>query len=780
VEYTSVDFDPQDVRWVGVASRRLIVEVPPAALANRASDESPAMLKLDMTERFESRLDGNSLQVMRIDPVTGEPAEYDDWAYRRSKCDRPFRWYDDAIPWQFPEVLSGISRTKNKPRRRLTPGIGHAFATTGRGEGGRLAFMHTQQSEEPSYYAIYFDLLDPDAIYEPGPRAWLGDGQVRCGKMSTSTFATGHVRIDLDDFNGDGLLDIISGDQNGQLMWLPNVGSTEKPLFRNAKLLLDHEGLPIDVGIHAAPLIVDWDNDGANDLLVGTYVNRIAFFRNEGTNADRRLAFVDVIRITDEPLELPSRPILGRDEAIFKHDYYPVLDAVDADDDGDLDLLAGGYVTGRLFLYENSGRDSGGLPVLQSSGPLEADGKPINVAEWCAAPEVVDLDGDGLPELVSGALAMSPAGRESFRPLRYYRNVGRRGAWEFAEKPFPAANDLSAISLGTPRAGDLNGDGLLDLVVSGGQNIWLLTNIGAATDPKFERTDLPIQLAWGAEKLPGEYFLDYDRDGRVDVVSGYRVYLNRGGGNPYSFDKAKAILPSGVTIRHDSGVGDDWFWPRLADFDRDGDWDILFGDWFGHVWLHANDQGTYDENGVKLRDTKGMPIRVGPRAEGGAADFTTLQGARTVFTVGDFDSDGFKDLVLGDTFGAVYYAHNSGSGEQPTFDPLVKIGDLKLRLLVDATDWNNDGKLDVIAGAANGNVRVFLNAGPSGQARFADGFDPGLPPIKQPRAFVVDLNGDGDDDVFSPSIMGSVWVERSFINQGYAPARILHVERSGG
>ena len=105
---------------------------------------------------------------------------------------------------------------------------------------------------------------------------------------------------------------------------------------------------------------------------------------------------------------------------------------------------------------------------------------------------------------------------------------------------------------------------------------------------------------------------------------------------------------------------------------------------------------------------------------------------------------------------------------------------MKLRLLVDSTDWNNDGRLDVIAGSANGQVRVFLNTSPENgepsRTTFAEGFDPNLPPIKQPRALIVDLNGDGDDDVFSPSIMGSVWVERSFLKQGYAPARILHVD----
>ena len=104
-------------------------------------------------------------------------------------------------------------------------------------------------------------------------------------------------------------------------------------------------------------------------------------------------------------------------------------------------------------------------------------------------------------------------------------------------------------------------------------------------------------------------------------------------------------------------------------------------------------------------------------------------------------------------------------------------GDLGIRLQVDSSDWNGDGWMDVIAGAANGRVRVFLNKGDSGSPRFAEGLDPKLPPIEQPRVLMADLNGDGDEDLFLPSIQGSCFIERSFLKHGYAAAELTAVEQ---
>jgi hypothetical protein len=55
---------------------------------------------------------------------------------------------------------------------------------------------------------------------------------------------------------------------------------------------LEAAGKPIDTDVgHAAPLVVDFDGDGKNDLLVGQFGDGILwFYKNVGTNAQPRYA----------------------------------------------------------------------------------------------------------------------------------------------------------------------------------------------------------------------------------------------------------------------------------------------------------------------------------------------------------------------------------------------------------------------------------------------------------------------------------------------------------
>jgi hypothetical protein len=280
-----------------------------------------------------------------------------------------------------------------------------------------------------------------------------------------------------------------------------------------------------------------------------------------------------------------------------------------------------------------------------------------------------------------------------------------------------------------------------------------------------------------------DQLLDWNGDGRIDLVNGFTVRLNGGLPNPWDWTETVRVLPPGVTIEHRSGKGDEEHSTLLDDFDGDGAIDVLFGDWFGHVWLHRN-RGTsahpdFDLTGIKLMLRDGSPIQVGPVGRDPNTDFTALQGARTVVAAGDFDDDGRRDLIVGDTFGKVRFFRQlpedaRQTRDEPVFAAAIEIGDLGIRLNVCATDWNQDGRLDVIAGSANGRVQVFLNRlGGGAGSPFATGFTPDLPSIMQPRVLLGDLNGDGDDDLYFPSTQGACFVERSFLQHGYARGVIV-------
>ncbi len=774
-------------RWAGEGQYRLIVEVAPVDLEARNQDELPADVEIVFSKWLDQSSESRranlaSLQVMRIDPKTGEPVKYDNYLYARGPFDRPFRWYDAVFPYEFPEVFRPSSYSGGERIRQISPRAGFMYQSIGDWRRGRLAFTHTQNGDAASTYAVYFDLLPAGAEPEEAPpRAWLGDGLPRCDLQGDSTTGSDATKISLDDFNGDGLVDIVYGEQYGQLFVMPNTGTRERPQFPYSKMLFEADGQPMDVGIHATALVVDWNQDGANDILAGTYQNSIAYFKNTGDNRHRKYEYQGFVKTADgNTLELPITPVAEKPAGVFKHDYYPVMASVDWNHDGRQDLLAGGYVTGRIYYYENVAQQPSEPPQLELRGPLEADGAPINVRDWGAAPCVADFNGDDLPDLISGSFTWLPHKKQLPSFLRYYENIGTPDKPMLTEKPFPYRGALRSFRLPVPRATDWNGDGLLDLMVASGGDIFLFENVGTANEPMFDIDSRAIPAQWGNARLPGRQFVDYNDDGLMDIVSGYTVHLNSGVGNPYRFDKTINVLPTGVHIDHPVELGDGHFWPYLADFDADGRIDVLFGDWHGQVWVHRH-LSTRDENkvhvaGQRLHTDDKHPIKVGPQQGDTENDFTALQGARTVFTVADYDADGRNDLVIGDTYGLIRYYRNLGPAESPVFAAPVQVGDMGIRLLVDTVDWNDDGRPDVIAGSAAHKVSVFLNTGRQEDGLFSEGIPLQLPPIKETRVRAVDLNRDGDEDLFVMSTQGSVLVERSFLKHGYARGRVVAFE----
>ena len=781
------------VAWVGRGNFRLLIKVDGVKIS-RATDQMPAEVVVDFERDVARRLglpgkvDVASIQVVRYQAESGQPLRFGKYAYGTTEWDCPFRWYDDAIPYNFPDYHRSVAATNGQIKDwRYMPKWGHLFGTLGEWDRGHLAWVHTQVGEQPSYYAIYFDVLA--AGKQPGtnpPAGFLGDATDRRAPVGDSTTGLLDSRVAIDDWNGDGLFDLVVGSARGVIVYYPNTGSKKQPQFTYSKLVFAADGKPLDVGISAVPIVVDWDGDGVKDLLIGANGNRLLFFKNTGSNQERSFVNKGFVVVAGKPLSLPHEPVPGG-RGVFDDDYHPVPEIVDWDKDGDLDLLLGGYVTGSIFLFENTGRGPDGTPVLRSGGGLEADGQLLDV-EWCAAPTVADFDGDGDLDLITGTLrytkeGVDPAENELF--LRYFENTGTRGKAMLARRPFPKRGTFPSGPLVTPRAFDFNADGLLDLVTSSLDNIYLYENVGTKKAPQFEVHDRFLPAAWGNDFIAhiGSQLIDWNGDGLFDIVTHFSVRLNEDKGWPNVFGEPQEILVPGETIAHPAPMGDNYSFTRVADLDGDGKLDILFGDHPGHIYFHKN-LGTggpkhFEPAGVKLMMTNGAPLKVGPEA-GAAMSFQVLQGARTTFDSADFNQDGKPDLVVGDTYGKVRYYENQSGASGLVFAEGLLIGDMGNRMAPCAADWNQDGYPDVVGVASSGDMQLYLNRGVKGVgATFAPGAKFNVPAVPYwPAVRIVDWNGDVDEDVMvATNYLYFALVERSYLEHGYAKGQVLGVQK---
>jgi hypothetical protein len=83
----------------------------------------------------------------------------------------------------------------------------------------------------------------------------------------------------LGDIDGDGDADLLLGQEDGSLILIPNQGTRQNPVWGNPQ----YQYFGIDVGLHSAPQWIDLDGDGDLDLVVGERNGNTNYFENTGS-----------------------------------------------------------------------------------------------------------------------------------------------------------------------------------------------------------------------------------------------------------------------------------------------------------------------------------------------------------------------------------------------------------------------------------------------------------------------------------------------------------------
>jgi hypothetical protein len=298
---------------------------------------------------------------------------------------------------------------------------------------------------------------------------------------------------------------------------------------------------------------------------------------------------------------------------------------------------------------------------------------------------------------------------------RLFRNdlqAGADGAPVLKFTDITASSGLETRSYGLGVAtGDIDNDGLVDLLVTGFDRYQLFRNLGGGTFAD-------VTASSGVRGEPGvtvaATFVDYDRDGWLDLYVGYNVDYalarerpcpNMAGARDYCPPQIYGGRPDHlyrnlgggrfVDVSRSALVGGT-FGPALgvvtADFNLDGWIDIYVAN-DGEpnlLWMNQRN-GTF-------KDT-GMPAGAALTAEGKAE-------ASMGVDAGDFDGDGDEDLVMTELTGQGSNLYvNDGSGSFHDASAASAIGPLSMAYTGWGTNWidfDNDGWLDVLA--VNGTI----------------------------------------------------------------------------
>ncbi|MFH1963194.1 MAG: VCBS repeat-containing protein [bacterium] len=541
------------------------------------------------------------------------------------------------------------------------------------------------------------------------------------------------------DWNNDSAIDLIVGNRNGDVGVFPNTGSNKQPVFGTYTTLLS-AGKNINVRGYAVPIVCHWNNDGRKDLLVGSGDGIIYLYLNQGTDAAPVFFMAISINKKDDGAVIDvgenSTPVL----VDWNNDGFQ--DLLIGNKFGEVFLSSGGTINSPPNItVVTPGTQNKSVSIFYVLRDMDSDSINIKTTysidggvNWkIATPAGIGGDGKtnlfSTPEGVEHVFvwnALSDIGISNhqviFRiiPSDTKEEGNPANTAEFivdnTNEPKKRLITVSGAVLDVgdnakPFVVDWDNDRRKDILVGNslGQ-VYFLQNIGTDEDPMFA---VKTKLSCGASDLDVGYdaapvaVLDWNNDGKKDLIVGNKYgavscFKNINTDDSPSFDYAE-IVGNGTKSTVDVGG---YATPFVCNWNNDGKKDLVTGKYDGGIDVFIN-FGT-DDSPVFGSATNVMT---------GTNTLLNIGNNSTVFVV-DWNGNNKKDLICGSEDGKVYQLLNYGTNNAPLFykptavaidGETIDVGENSAPIVC---YWNNDGIKDLLVGNKEGQLMLYLPSSP--------------------------------------------------------------------
>ena len=420
-----------------------------------------------------------------------------------------------------------------------------------------------------------------------------------------------------EDFDNDGDLDIICGEFIDKFTWFENIGTRENPIYAKGRYLENNQGtITMDLEM-IVPVSLDWDKDGDVDLIVGDEDGRVAFVENTGKTKDDMPVFNSPRYFQQKPEYLKFGALVTPFSTDWDDDGdEDLICGNSAGYIGFIENLDGGnppswappvYLKAQGEIIRILAGESGSI-----QGPCEAKWgyTTLSVADW---------NNDGLKDIISNSiwgkvLWYENIGSKGKPQLAVEKPIRVRWEKEIPKPDWywwtPETNSLATQWRTTPTAIDWNKDGLMDLIMLDHEGYLSFferykSDAGLILKPgqrifqsetaQYNRKNIVVDSTTGNLRLNTDKygksgrrklaFGDWDSDGDIDIMlnSNNAAFMENTGKQN---GKVNMKLGSDVSDHRLAGHTTN---PTFVDWDKNGIPDLLLGAEDGHFYYLKNE-----------------------------------------------------------------------------------------------------------------------------------------------------------------------------------------------